>query len=100
VLAFALGRLDGVPLLDPPERSGGALSDFETSTGGTWRLCAVVDYATKYCLAATVSRFMRGIEAETRLLQALAQACRCIATSGSWCPGAAPPPVAPAGRSR
>jgi len=53
-------------------------SDFETSTGGIWRLCAVVDYASKYCLAATVTRFMRGIEAETCLLKALAEACHCL----------------------
>ena len=45
--------------------------DFETSTGGIWRLRAVLDYASKYCLAATVTRFMRGIEAETCLLEAL-----------------------------
>lgn len=31
----------------------------------------MVDYASKYCLAATVTRFMRGIEAET---------CRCLGT--------------------
>ncbi|HEV2921205.1 MAG TPA: hypothetical protein VG673_18480 [Actinomycetota bacterium] len=31
-------------------------SEFETARGGIWRICAVVDYATKYCLAATVTR--------------------------------------------
>ena len=29
-------------------------SEFETAGGGIWRICAVIDYATKYCLAATV----------------------------------------------
>src|SRR5690606_15007101 len=29
-------------------------SQFETAGGGTWRISAVVDYATKLCLAATV----------------------------------------------
>jgi hypothetical protein len=28
-------------------------SEFETARGGIWRICAVIDYATKYCLAAT-----------------------------------------------
>jgi transposase InsO family protein len=27
-------------------------SEFETAGGGIWRICAVIDYATKYCLAA------------------------------------------------
>jgi hypothetical protein len=31
-------------------------SEFETARGGIWRICAVIDYATKYCLAATVTR--------------------------------------------
>jgi putative transposase len=30
-------------------------SEFETTTGGIWRICAVIDYATKYCLAVTVT---------------------------------------------
>jgi hypothetical protein len=31
-------------------------SEFETACGGIWRICVVIDYATKYCLAATVTR--------------------------------------------
>ena len=27
-------------------------SEFETAGGGIWRICAVIDYATQYCLAA------------------------------------------------
>ena len=30
-------------------------SEFETARGGIWRICAVIDYATKYSLAATVT---------------------------------------------
>jgi putative transposase len=26
-------------------------SEFETARGGIWRICAVIDYGTKYCLA-------------------------------------------------
>ena len=25
-------------------------SEFESARGGIWRICAVIDYATKYCL--------------------------------------------------
>jgi transposase InsO family protein len=35
-------------------------SEFETARGGIWRICAVIDYATKYCLAATVTPTSRG----------------------------------------
>jgi hypothetical protein len=31
-------------------------SEFETARGGIWRICAVIAYATKYCLAVTVTR--------------------------------------------
>jgi len=30
-------------------------SEFETARGGIWRICAVIDYATKHCLVATVT---------------------------------------------
>ena len=30
-------------------------SEFETPSGGIWRICAVIDYATKYCLAAKIT---------------------------------------------
>jgi hypothetical protein len=30
-------------------------SEFETARGGIWRICAVIDHATKFCLAATVT---------------------------------------------
>lgn len=45
--------------LDPPDRRNRVwqmdFSEFETLSGGIWRLCAVVDYATKTCLACRVA---------------------------------------------
>jgi transposase InsO family protein len=38
-------------------------SEFETLGGGIWRLCAVVDYASKYCLALTVTPTSRARDA-------------------------------------
>jgi putative transposase len=38
-------------------------SEFETSSGAIWRICAVIDYATKYCLAATITPTARGQDA-------------------------------------
>jgi hypothetical protein len=35
-------------------------SEIETTGGGIWRICAVIDYATKYCLAITVTPTARG----------------------------------------
>ena len=38
-------------------------SAFETAGGGIWRICAVIDYATKYCLAARITPTGRGVDA-------------------------------------
>jgi putative transposase len=38
-------------------------SEFETARSGIWRICAVIDDATKYCLAATVTPTSRGQDA-------------------------------------
>jgi hypothetical protein len=38
-------------------------SEFETTGGGIWRICAVVDYATKYCLAITITPTGRDVDA-------------------------------------
>jgi hypothetical protein len=38
-------------------------SEFETARGGIWRICAVIDHATKYCFAATVTPTSRGQDA-------------------------------------
>jgi putative transposase len=37
-------------------------SEFETTNGGSWRICAVIDYATKYCLAVTEAQHLPGLE--------------------------------------
>ncbi len=39
------------------------LSEFETPSGGIWRICAVIDYATRYCLAAKITSTGRGSDA-------------------------------------
>ena len=54
-------------------------SEFETSTGGIWRICAVIDYATKYCLAATVTPTARGQDALACLTAAVQSAERLLA---------------------
>jgi hypothetical protein len=51
-------------------------SEFETGTGGIWRICAIIDYATKYCLTVTVSRTARGPDAVACLRKAIAEAER------------------------
>jgi putative transposase len=44
---------------DPPRERNRVwqmdFSEFETTRGGIWRICSVIGYATKYCLAATVT---------------------------------------------
>ena len=37
-------------------------SEFETPSGGICRICAVIDYATKYCLAAKVTPTVLGLD--------------------------------------
>ncbi len=49
-------------------------ASFETPSGGIWRICAVIDYATKYCLAATVGPTARGVDALACLDAAVAEA--------------------------
>jgi putative transposase len=53
-------------------------SEFETASGGIWRICAVIDYATKYCLAATVTPTARGQDALACLLAAVQYAQRLL----------------------
>src|SRR6266536_1397884 len=52
---------------DPPTQRNRVwqtdFSEFETSRGGIWRICAVIDYATKYCLAVTITPTARGQDA-------------------------------------
>jgi transposase InsO family protein len=49
-------------------------SEFETSSGGIWRICAVIDYATKYALALTITPTGRGEDALACLHQAMGRA--------------------------
>jgi putative transposase len=53
-------------------------SEFETTNGGIWRICAVIDYATKYCLAVTVTPTARGADAVHCLHLAIAEAQRIL----------------------
>jgi putative transposase len=50
-------------------------SEFETTGGGIWRICGVIDYATKYCLAATVNPTSRAPDAIACVRAAIAEAC-------------------------
>ncbi|MCU1625702.1 MAG: hypothetical protein JWP64_651 [Pseudonocardia sp.] len=67
---------------DPPRERNRVwqmdFSEFETARGGIWRICAVIDYATKYCLAATVTPTSRGADALTCLLRAVDEAERVL----------------------
>ncbi|MEV5650910.1 hypothetical protein AB0L57_21885 [Nocardia sp. NPDC052254] len=53
-------------------------SEFETTGGGIWRICAVIDYATKYCLAITVTPTARGADALACLRLAVTEAERVL----------------------
>jgi putative transposase len=63
---------------DPPTQRNRVwqtdFSEFETTTGGIWRICAVIDYATKYCLAITVTPTGRGADALRCLQLAITEA--------------------------
>jgi len=53
-------------------------SEFETACGGIWRICAVIDYAAKYCLAITVTPTARGADALHCLQLAIQEAQRLL----------------------
>jgi transposase InsO family protein len=53
-------------------------SEFETTNGGIWRICAVIDYVTKYCLAITVTPTGRGADALRCLQLAVDEAQRLL----------------------
>jgi transposase InsO family protein len=53
-------------------------SEFETTGGGIWRICAVIDYATKYCLAVTITPTGRGGDALACLNAAVVEAERIL----------------------
>ena len=67
---------------DPPRRRNRVwqtdFSEFETAAGGIWRLSAVIDYATKYCLALTITPTARGADAVACIHAAIDEACRLL----------------------
>ena len=68
--------------VEPPTRRNRVwqadFTEFETSTGGTWRLMPVVDYATKVCLAAPVSGTTGAMDAIAAIEAAIASAERLL----------------------
>jgi putative transposase len=64
-------------------------SEFETARGGIWRICAVIDDATKYCLAATVTPTSGGQDALGCLGRAVVQGPNGSSTSTTSVPTAA-----------
>jgi putative transposase len=67
---------------DPPRQRNRVwqmdFSEFETARGGIWRICAVIDYASKYCLATTVTPTSRGQDALACLRRAVVEAERVL----------------------
>jgi hypothetical protein len=67
---------------DPPRQRNRVwqmgFSEFETARGGIWRVCAVIDYASKYCLATTVTPTSRGQDALACLRRAVVEAERVL----------------------
>lgn len=74
--AFAAARK--AAFTDPPQRRNRVwqmdFTEFETICGGTWRICCVVDYATKVVLAAHVSATTKGRDAVNALRVAIKRA--------------------------
>jgi hypothetical protein len=64
----------------PPTASGSGRPTSANSTtgGGIWRICAVIDYATKYCLAAKITPTGRGSDALACLDAAVVEAERVL----------------------
>ena len=77
--AKAMARARRQVFHDPPTHRNRVwqmdFSEFETTRGGIWRICAVVDYAAKYCLAATVTPTSRAADAIACVQLAIAEAC-------------------------
>jgi putative transposase len=75
-------RLRKRVFLDPPRQRNRVwqmdFSEFETARGGIWRICAVIDYASKYCLATTVTPTSRGQDALACLRRAVVEAERVL----------------------
>jgi putative transposase len=67
---------------DPPTQRNRVwqtdFSEFETTHSGIWRISAVIDYVTKYCLAATVTPTARAQDAVACLRAAVTEATRLL----------------------
>lgn len=78
----AWSRLRKRVFADPPTERNRVwqtdFSEFETTGGGIWRISAVIDYATKYCLAITVTPTSRGADALACLRLAVTEAQRAL----------------------
>ena len=74
--AFAAARK--AAFAEPPQRRNRVwqmdFTEFETTWGGTWRICCVVDYATKCALAASISGTSKARDAVVALRVAVARA--------------------------
>jgi putative transposase len=74
--AFAEARK--AAFADTPERRNRVwqmdFTEFETTFGGTWRICCVIDYATKVALAAHISATAKARDAVNALQTAIARA--------------------------
>ncbi|KUH96584.1 hypothetical protein AU188_07975 [Mycobacterium sp. IS-3022] len=67
---------------DPPTQRNRVwqtdFSEFETAHGGIWRISAVIDYVSKYCLAITVTPTSRGRDAAHCVRLAVEEATRVL----------------------
>lgn len=74
--AFAAARK--AAFTTPPQRRNRVwqmdFTEFETICGGTWRICCVIDYATKLVLAAHLSATAKGRDAVNALAAAIVRA--------------------------
>ena len=74
----ALAKARKAVFISAPERRNRIwqmdFSDFETSAGGNWQICSVVDYVTKFCLACTASATQTARDALEALKVALVEA--------------------------
>lgn len=63
---------------EPPERRNRIwqmdFSEYETTAGGTWQICSVVDYVTKYCFACAATGTQTALDALEALKAALIEA--------------------------
>jgi putative transposase len=74
----ALAKARKAVFVSAPERRNRIwqmdFSDFETSAGGNWQICSVVDYVTKCCLTCTATPTQTARDAVEALKLALSEA--------------------------